>query len=63
MKTQQEIEARIENILADERIHYPTATVFENAPLALIQMSMETELRTLCWIIGKPFPDLKRGKA
>lgn len=62
MKTKKEIAYRIAELLADERLHYPTATVFENAPLALIQLSGETELKTLCWILGIPMPQLRPEK-
>jgi len=40
------IRARIAEIDADERVHYPTATVEVNAPLALIQLSLETQRDT-----------------
>lgn len=39
MKTQ----AQIEEVMADERLGYPTATVFENAPLAMVQLELETK--------------------
>lgn len=35
----------IRSIDLDERFHYPTATIVENAPLALIQLGMETRIR------------------
>jgi hypothetical protein len=41
------IKAEMSAIDADERFHYKKATVFENAPLALIQLEMETRMRTL----------------
>ena len=59
MKTEAEIQKRIDELLADERLHYPTATLDENGVLALIQLSGETELKSLCWVIGKPMPKLK----
>jgi len=31
----------------DERFHYKPATVFENAPLAMIQVAMETRMQLL----------------
>lgn len=43
----------------DERYHYKPATVFENAPLALIQLEMETEARVIAWVLGVPVP--KKG--
>lgn len=36
----------------DERGHYPVATVFENAPLALIQVKLETGRRELKWVLN-----------
>ena len=58
--TPQEIEKRIEEILSDERLSYKTATVFVNAPLALIQNSLEVELHTLQRTISVPFTDIKK---
>lgn len=47
-----EIEGRINEILSDERLAYKTANVFTNAPLALVQISLQTELHTLQKVIG-----------
>ena len=58
MKTEREIEIRITEIKADERLAYPTATVFVNAPLALIQMSMSTELHTLERVLELPLTQI-----
>lgn len=52
MKTEQEILKRIDEIVKDGRLQQPTATVFINAPLALIQMSMTAELHSLQWVLG-----------
>lgn len=41
MKTQVEIEEMLKQVEADKRLSYPTATVFANAPLALIQTDLE----------------------
>ncbi len=60
MKTQQDIQKRIDEILSDERLSYKTATVFENAPLALIQYSLETELHTLQQVIDVELTDIKQ---
>jgi hypothetical protein len=46
------IKTRIAEILADERLSYKTATVFSNAPLALIQYGMQVELHTLQRVLG-----------
>jgi hypothetical protein len=43
----EQIQKRIYEILADERLSYPTATIYANAPLALIQFELEVELHTL----------------
>lgn len=62
---QVEILQRIDEILKDERLSYPTATLVVNAPLALIQYGMEIELHTLQKIIGQPLTDinaLRKGK-
>jgi hypothetical protein len=40
--------ARIEK---DERLSYPTATVFENAPLALAQCGLENQAKVLKWVL------------
>lgn len=52
MKTETEIKKRLAEIDADERYHYSPATVFENAPLALIQTALETEAQALAWVLG-----------
>jgi len=35
----------------DERGYYPIATVFENAPLALIQVKLKTGAQELRWVL------------
>ena len=45
--TTDDITSRIKEILKDKRLSYPTANLFANAPLALIQLQMEVELHTL----------------
>jgi hypothetical protein len=57
---EEQIKARINEILADERLSYKTATVFANAPLALIQWGLETELHTLEKVLGLPKTDIKK---
>lgn len=54
--TTQELADRLKAIDADERYHYKAATVFENAPLALIQLEMETEARIIAWVLGAEVP-------
>lgn len=48
----EEIEKRIAEILSDDRLLSKTATVFENAPLALIQLGLTIELHTLQKVLG-----------
>lgn len=62
MKTESSIRNRIATLLGDDRLHYRSATVFENAPLALIQIQMETEINVLSWILEEPPPKIKRAK-
>ena len=57
---EEQIKARIAEILSDERLSYKTATVFANAPLALIQLSLSTELHTLQRVLGVPLTNLKQ---
>jgi hypothetical protein len=56
MRSEEEIKKRIAEIEADSRykdgLKHP-ATVDINAPLALIQLSFETERRALKWVLGK----------
>ena len=62
MRTPEEIRARIALLMADERLHYRVATIQINAPLALIQLSMEVEIHSLSWALGEPMPEIKRPK-
>lgn len=59
MKPPEELEKRIKEILADERLSYKTAVIFSNAPLALIQLELETELHTLQRILEIPLTNIK----
>ncbi len=58
MKNPEQIQKRIDEILADERLSYKAATVFENAPLALIQLEMEIELHTLQMVLEVPLTNI-----
>lgn len=57
MKTAKEIRAVIAGRLADPRFPKShggtarTATVVENAPLALVQLAMEAEVNMLRWVL------------
>lgn len=60
VKNESKIKARIKEILADERLAYKTATVDMNAPLALIQLSMTTQLHTLQNVLGVKLTDINK---
>jgi hypothetical protein len=62
MKTKEEIQKRINEIMADKRIHYPAANVIVNAPLALVQIELKAEVRTLCWVCGVDTPPFHKEK-
>ena len=65
MKSEIEIKKKLEELMSDERMSYETATVFENAPLALIQMGMGAQINTYEEILELPlsrFP-LKKKKS
>ena len=51
MKTKEEIEKRIAELKDDERLGYPPANVYTNAPLALIQVALKNELMALNWVL------------
>ncbi len=51
MKTKKEIEEKLAEIKSDERLGYPPATVDINAPLALIQLSIESQIDILKWVL------------
>ena len=52
--TRDAIVTRLQEIENDERIWYSAATVFTNAPLALIQVALTTEAKTLRKILNLP---------
>lgn len=56
----EQIQQRIDEILSDERLSYPTANVFINAPLALVQVQLQTELWTLEKVLGKETTNIKK---
>ena len=51
MKTKEEIQAKLEELQKDERVSYPPADVFSNAPLALIQTELESMIKALKWVL------------
>jgi hypothetical protein len=52
-RTAEAIKAEIAKIEADKRLHYPSANVQINAPLALIQLTLETRRDALRWVLGE----------
>lgn len=60
MQTEKEILKRIKEIKSDERLSYESADIFSNAPLALIQLSMKTELHTLEKVLQIPLTNFKK---
>ena len=61
MKSVNEIIFEIGKILQDARTNYPPANIFSNAPLALIQTSLESRLLAFMWMIeGDEDPEIKR---
>lgn len=51
MKNEKEVKKKLKKIESDERLSYPTATIVENAPLALIQLELEMKRDTLKWVL------------
>lgn len=65
METIQAITDKLLELKGDKRLYYKTADIFTNAPLALIQLSMETQINTLEWVLGLPqskFPLISNDK-
>lgn len=69
MKAEKEIRARLAKIESDERLGYPCADVHINAPLALIQISLESASALLRWVLdeaprgeNKPKPEPATGQ-
>lgn len=66
MKSKIEVEKMLAEAKADERLAYKPADVFTNAPLALIQVSLEAQVHTLERVLGLPlskFPLKKKSNA
>lgn len=60
MQTPKEIQKRIDEIKADERLSYGSANIVINAPLALVQLALEVELSTLEKVLGIPQTNIKK---
>ena len=51
MRSEEEIRKRIAEIKHDDRMKGKVATIFENAPLALTQLTGERAIKTLKWVL------------
>jgi len=51
MKTIKQIETALAEFEADSRLCQPPATIFENGPLALVQVDLEAKISTLKWAL------------
>ena len=54
MELKEKIEKRLVELKSDERLTYPTANVFVNAPLSLIQYGMGCEINMLEEMLDLP---------
>uniref|UniRef100_A0A6M3M872 Uncharacterized protein n=1 Tax=viral metagenome TaxID=1070528 RepID=A0A6M3M872_9ZZZZ len=52
MKTEKEVEEKLGELLADDRLSYAPALVDINAPLALIQTDLEAKVTILRWVLS-----------
>lgn len=59
-KFRQIVEEALKEIQEDERLGYPTATVDVNAPLALIQCGLQSQVNALKYVLMAL--DVKDGK-
>lgn len=48
-----EIQAKLAELMQDDRVQGPPETIEINAPLALIQLSIESKIAALEWVLGK----------
>ena len=60
MRSKADIEKEIANIKADERHNYPPALVQINAPLALIQVALQSRIDALEWVLEGNYWDEPR---
>ena len=51
MRSKSDIEQELAKVRADVRLGYPPATVFANAPLALIQVELKARISVLQWFL------------
>ena len=52
MRTEKEIRKELAEVESDKRLFYPAATTDENAPLALVQVTLETKVNILKWVLN-----------
>jgi hypothetical protein len=63
MKNADEILKKLNEVCSDERLSYEPANVFTNAPLALIQTSLETQRDILQWVLNIDKKDKKKDES
>ena len=51
MKTETAIVIKLHELESDDRLKGPAATVFNNAPKALIQQGLESQIDILKWVL------------
>jgi len=59
MLSEKEIRKVLAEVLADDRLYEPPANVFVNAPLAIVQIQLETKIQMLCMVLE----DYETGRA
>ena len=52
MRTKEELQAALDTVEADERLHYAPASGFANWPLVAIQASLKARANTLRFALG-----------
>ena len=63
MVNEDEIKAKIEQLESDERLNGPRASIFSNAPLAMIQLGLESQINILNWVLSGGDGDDTQGSA
>jgi len=53
MRTREEIEARLGEVLEDDRLHEPPASVQVDAGLALVQVALKAQVQILRWVLSE----------
>jgi hypothetical protein len=62
MRTETEIIDALEMIKKKDVLNQPTATIEENAPLALMQLAWESWVKALKWVLAESRGDGKEDK-